>query len=273
MNKSAIHVAMAFFLVACSGGRDGGYDEVPEIVRIKKKTPYHTVNEGETVGDIATRYDMTRSELVKLNDLQPPYQLYTGQRLLIKIRVDSGSDVQSVEGRQAKLPDAKRESSDAKEKEKVTGPGEIEQEIPRFNDAIEETVTDEYEWPVADAREKIVQHFGDDGADGGIIIDTSAGTPVKAIADGIVVISGIPGGEAAAYGLTVVIKHPGKKKMSIYANLQEAAVAVKDEVKRGDVLGKAGKSGAIAKKAQLYLEIRAIGAGGNKAVDPEKLLP
>jgi lipoprotein NlpD len=249
MNLNVICVIATFLLVACSGNRGDNY-EPPEVVRVKKKIPYHTVMEGETVGDVATRYSMTRAEVIKLNDLRIPYQLYTGQRLLIRVSADSERPPAS--GCYARLS----ESNDGCKIQKDAA------------DVITADAADEYEWPVAGAKNRIVQHFGDDGADGGIIIDASAGTPVKAISDGVVVISEVPGGEAAVYGLTVVLKH-ADKKISIYSNLQETKVGIKDKVKKGDIIGKVGKSGASAKKAQLYFEMRVE----NKSADPEKILP
>ncbi|MBQ7524035.1 MAG: peptidoglycan DD-metalloendopeptidase family protein, partial [Alphaproteobacteria bacterium] len=134
-------------------------------------------------------------------------------------------------------------------------------------------VKSDYIWPVANGKSKISQHFGANDVDGGIIIDASAGTPVKSIADGVVVIAGVPSGDAAAYGTTVVVKHTAKKTMSIYANLKEAKVAVRQKVKQGTIIGKVGQSGTIARKPQLYFEINDLAGKGRQAVDPEKLLP
>ena len=94
---------------------------------------------------------------------------------------------------------------------------------------------------------------------------------MKSIADGTVVIAGVPSGDAAAYGVTVVVKHPSQKTMSIYSNLKEATVAVKQKVKQGTIIGKVGQTGSIATKPQLYFEINEISDKGRQSVDPETL--
>jgi lipoprotein NlpD len=257
MNRNIVCVIATFLLVACSGNRNDRY-ESPEVVIVKKKNPYHTVAEGETVGDVANMYSMTRAEVIKLNDLRPPYQLYAGQRLLIRINVDGG--VPQTDTCSVRLIDSN--PVDNTQEQDAT---EISEQKAMSESA---EPANEYEWPVAGAKERITQRFEEAGSDGGIIIDASAGTPVRAISDGMVIISGVPDGDAAVYGLTVAIKH-ADGKVSIYSNLQESTVKVKDKVKKGAIIGKVGKSGAIAKKAQLYFELRA----GNKSIDPEGILP
>jgi murein DD-endopeptidase MepM/ murein hydrolase activator NlpD len=131
----------------------------------------------------------------------------------------------------------------------------------------------DYIWPISNGKTKISQRFGTEGIEGGIIIDASVGTPVKSIANGVVMIAGVPSGEASAYGITVVVKHAAKKTMSIYAGLKEANVKVGQQVKQGTIIGKTGKTGTIAKKPQLYFELNDLAGKGRRSIDPEKLLP
>jgi murein DD-endopeptidase MepM/ murein hydrolase activator NlpD len=133
-------------------------------------------------------------------------------------------------------------------------------------------VKSNYIWPVTNGNTKILRKFKEDDSDG-IVIDASVGTPVKAVADGEVLISGTPSGDAAAYGITIVLKHASLKTMTIYANLKETSVAIHQKVKQGAVIGKTGKSGTIADRPQLYFEISDLAGKSRRAVDPEKLLP
>lgn len=287
--------AFALILTSCSSVNNN--EQPPEIVKVKRVNPYHKVSDGDTVGSIATKYGMTRSELIKLNKLEVPYQLYNGQRLVVnpkthnddtkEIKVEESSVVTAInEDSAPKMEDHASELNETSDKEggnKIDEKSKVEEEdkatiddarvdTPESSEDVEVIPESEYEWPVADGKNKISQHFGDNDVDGGIIIDASVGTPVKAISDGVVMISGVPNGEASAYGVTVVIKHPLKKKMSIYANLKETSVKVGQKVKKGDLVGKVGKSGTVAKKPQLYFEVNDLAGKGRKSVDPEKLL-
>ena len=260
---------LTLFLCGCA--RDG--DNLPEVVQVKKITPYHKVSGDDTVESIAKQYGMKRSELIKLNKLEQPYHLYEGQRLIVTPRVSDvpepavDADI-TVKSNSNDVPEQKMES------EKLNTGAPVEDNEVLDNEALQNEpkvveAKSDYIWPVANGKSKISQRF--DG-EGGIIIDASVGTPVKSIADGTVVIAGVPSGDAAAYGVTVVVKHPSKKTMSIYSNLKEATVAVKQKVKQGTIIGKVGQTGSIATKPQLYFEINEISDKGRQSVDPETLL-
>ncbi|MDR1288822.1 MAG: M23 family metallopeptidase [Holosporales bacterium] len=271
----ALSVLVVIGLTSC-GDRDR---RLPEIVRVERVIPYHVVEDGDTVGSIATKYGMSRSDLIKLNTLKPPYQLYDGQRLVIILRPDG--ERSSIREAEVVKPD---DPSAPKTEDVKKQADEKKQDVDADNATIDDIAdngagnlvaqeptepTSDYIWPVADGKNKISQHFDD----GGITIAASAGTPVRAIADGIVKIAGVPDGEAAAYGVTIVLKHDSKNMLSIYANLDEAMVNKSKKVKKGDIIGKVGKSGTIAKKSQLYFEMNDLAGKERRPVDPEKVLP
>lgn len=266
--KIYIFCALSLFLTSCAH-KD---IELPEIVQVKKVNPYHKVSEGETVGSIAEKYGMTRANLIKLNKLEQPYQLYNGQRLVIIVKTESEEKKERESEGVVVLGDSEKTNNN----EEVVNESEKDKETIddiQEEDKEEPVVRSDYIWPVENGKSKVTQHFDSTEVDGAIIIDASVGTPVKAIADGLVVISGTPSGEAAAYGTTVVIKHTSKKMMSIYANLKEANAIVGKKVKQGDIIGKVGKSGSIARKPQLYFELNDLSGKGRRSVDPEKYLP
>ena len=274
MSKKIFRLSLlALLLGGCA--HDG--DNLPEVVQIKKITPYHKVKGEDTVESIAKQYGMKRSELIKLNKLEPPYHLYEGQRLIVTPKVDD-NEVTSIE------PDVTVKTSDMDDPLPVKSDdlnSDASTTIDETENAVSEGAerdleqkpvvkTNEYTWPIANGKSKISQHF--DG-DGGIILDASVGTPVKSIASGTVVIAGVPSGDASAYGVTVVVKHTAKKTMSIYSNLKEAKVTVGQKVQQGTIVGTVGQTGSIAKKPQLYFEVNDLsGKEGRHAVDPEKLL-
>ncbi|MDR3031475.1 MAG: M23 family metallopeptidase, partial [Holosporales bacterium] len=242
------------------------------IIRIDRISPYHKVEESETVGSIAQKYKMTRAELIKLNNLQPPYQLYAGQRLIVNRKIEDDALLQENVDITVTETSKVQQKEDKTEIKPVEAPEAPMENVDDIKTEIVEKKEAEYIWPIENGAQKVSKRFGEDGIEGGILIDASAGTPVKAIADGIVIISGVPFGEASAYGVTVAIKHPNKKKMSIYAYLKEANVEVHKTVRKGDLIGKVGKSGTRAEKPQLYFEVSDVSKKERKSIDPEKLL-
>ena len=273
MNRKILRATLlALLLAGCA--HDG--DNLPEVVQIKQINPYHEVKGDDTVESIAKQYGMKRSDVIKLNKLEPPYHLYEGQKLIITPKVSDSEEANvdpDVRVSMTSMDDTSSIQSDDFNSDASTSIDDEEHKVPEdIKNNLEQKPTvdvHEYDWPIANGKSKVSQHF--DG-DGGIILDASVGTPVKSIAAGTVVIAGVPSGDAAAYGVTVVVKHTAKKTMSIYSNLKEATVSVGQKVQRGTIIGKVGKTGSIAKKPQLYFEVNDLSGKGRHAVDPEKLL-
>jgi murein DD-endopeptidase MepM/ murein hydrolase activator NlpD len=137
--------------------------------------------------------------------------------------------------------------------------------------------------------------FGHRGTD----IDGATGEPVRAVADGVVVVAGmdIPGGgkhvsfspeEASALtrkdipqggGLYVAINH-GNNFGTIYMHLDSYSVRQYQKVKAGDIIGTLGQTGSKESGPHLHIEFRKGDARVNPAeylaavlVDPYKDLP
>jgi len=92
----------------------------------------------------------------------------------------------------------------------------------------------------------------------GIGIEAALGTPVKAIADGEIMVAEPIG----TYGLTVIVQHGGGD-YSVYGSLQRAQVAKGARVRKGQVIGTVGRADPDL-SPHLHLEIRPKG----RAVDP-----
>ena len=63
------------------------YESVQNAVNEKleaKKEVWHTILEGETLSEIAERFDTTVTELVKLNDIKTPSLIYSGHKIRVK---------------------------------------------------------------------------------------------------------------------------------------------------------------------------------------------
>ncbi len=120
----------------------------------------------------------------------------------------------------------------------------------------------------------------------GLDVDATGGEPISSIADGVVTFAGLdlPGRVAPQVvspdelatmkrpplgpgGLFVCIRHV-PHIVSCYMHLQSYRVAVKDEVKAGQVIGNVGKSGVKSSGTHLHLEIHRDGV----AIDPAPIL-
>jgi len=98
----------------------------------------------------------------------------------------------------------------------------------------------------------------------GVDWNPGAGTPVSAMADGVVVGRGNPSG---AYGVWIEIEHlvNGQRITTLYAHLRQGSLrhGVGDTVAVGATVGSVGSTGAST-GAHLHFELRV----GERAVDP-----
>jgi murein DD-endopeptidase MepM/ murein hydrolase activator NlpD len=120
-----------------------------------------------------------------------------------------------------------------------------------------------FRWPV---RGRIVTAFGpkpNGQQNDGINIAVPEGTPIKAAEEGEVAYAG---NELKGYGNLVLLRHPNGF-VTAYAHASELLVKRGDKVKRGQVIGKSGRTGAI-NSPQLHFEIRK----GSTPVDPTPYL-
>ncbi|MCU0303798.1 MAG: M23 family metallopeptidase [Thermoanaerobaculales bacterium] len=120
-------------------------------------------------------------------------------------------------------------------------------------------------WPVAPSAASVSAAFGavrGGTRHQGIDLAAPAGTPVWATADGTVVAAGRDG----RFGRTVVVDHGGGYRTR-YAHLKKIETRVGRRVRRGDVLGRVGRSGN-ARGAHLHYEVLRDGV----AVDPRPFM-
>ncbi len=118
-------------------------------------------------------------------------------------------------------------------------------------------------WPVAQAKAAVSAEFGvprGSSRHEGIDFAAPAGTPVRATADGTVVVAGRDG----RYGRTVLIDHGGGFKTR-FAHLKKIETKRGRRVERGDTIGRVGKSGN-ASGAHLHYEVIKNGVPVNPRV-------
>lgn len=116
-------------------------------------------------------------------------------------------------------------------------------------------------WPLSGS---LIAGYGaklpDGRASHGLLIGASAGTPVRAVADGSVVYAEWMSG----YGLILIVDH-GNGYMSLYAHNDSVLRDAGDRVKRGDPVATVGSSGGHGRPA-LYFELRRNGEPVNPDV-------
>jgi murein DD-endopeptidase MepM/ murein hydrolase activator NlpD len=120
-----------------------------------------------------------------------------------------------------------------------------------------------FRWPV---QGRIISEFGtkpDGGHNDGIDVAVPLGTSVKAAENGVVAYAG---DELKGYGNLVLIRH-SNNWVSAYAHNDEILVKRGDQVRRGQVIAKAGRTGQVS-QPQLHFELRK----GSRPVDPTKFM-
>lgn len=101
----------------------------------------------------------------------------------------------------------------------------------------------------------------------GVDITSDRGTPVKAVADGVV--SDVR--SDSYYGITVVVDH-GNGLQSLYRNLAtDETVSVNQKIKQGEVIGSIGNTAADESAEQAHLHFEVL--KNNVSVDPMTYLP
>jgi murein DD-endopeptidase MepM/ murein hydrolase activator NlpD len=110
--------------------------------------------------------------------------------------------------------------------------------------------------------ERIDPFNGEGAFHTGIDISSPTGTPIMAPADGIVIATSFVNG----YGRAIIIDH-GYGMSTLYGHLSGFAVAERESVHRGDVIGFVGSSGRST-GSHLHYEVRIH----NTPVNPHKYL-
>lgn len=202
-----------------------------------KKFIYHEVQIGETIKDIAEKYEVSVDEIASCNNLYPPYELEELQIIKVKI-------IKKIQ------PDITIQKPNIISKEENI---EITKQAPIFSV--------DYIKPV-DGR--IISKFGektDYGPNKGINISAKNGTKVLATATGSVIYASYDG----TFGNLVIIKLSDKNIITSYAHLEDLVISKGASIKQGDIVGYVGSTGKV-KSPQLHFAVRE----GKIAKDPLK---
>ncbi len=260
-----------------------------------------TVLEGETIYTISKKYQVPLRDLIKQNNLNPPYKLSAGDHLTIPAptyhQVLAGDTLYSVARLYKMNIDTLIELNDLKSPYNLIVGQKLR--IVKFNNAVEAQETrvaeislkkpaedkqekrearnhdspgfvertldkmNHFSWPV---RGEIVSRFGPKSGglyNDGINIKAKEGDAVKAAEDGVV---SYAGNELKGYGNLIIIKHSGGW-ITAYAHLSKVAVKRGQKVTKSTKIGEVGSTGNVA-SSQLYFGLRK----GRDAVNPENYL-
>jgi murein DD-endopeptidase MepM/ murein hydrolase activator NlpD len=230
----------------------------------------HVVAPGETLSKISHRYGKTIPEVAKANNMEPHATLKIGDRIIIPgLRTSSPADKSEPKRAQAqppalqaaKAPPAAKQSEPS-QRAAVMAPATDTPEPPTAAGKTTDA-TPTFRWP---AKGRVIAGFGpkpNGQQNDGINLAVPEGTPIKAAEDGVVAYAG---SELKGYGNLVLIRH-ANGYVTAYAHAKELSVKRGDQIKRGQVVGKAGQTGNVD-APQLHFEVRK----GPTPLDPMPLL-
>ena len=180
------------------------------------KIIYHEVQVGETIEEIALKYEQTVDEIAQLNSLFPPY--YLDEFQIIKIKA-------LKEGIKNNEPEPKKHVMKPKG--------------PNFTKPVDG---------------KVLVKFGEStpyGINKGVNIAAKEGTKIMAAAGGKVIYADYD----ATFGYLVIIKVDGQNIVNSYAHMEDLIISKGKTVKQGDIIGYIGNTGKVD-KFQLHFGIR-----------------
>lgn len=237
----------------------------------------HVVNEGETLSDIASRYDLAVETILWENNLLETDKIKPGQELKIlpidgiRHKVARGETIYSI-GKKYGLEDSQvqvivdypfNEFLNDETFELVVGqeliipdgikpaePGETP--IARIAkiltpDAGTVTATGNFVWPAQGGISQGYRFYHK-----AIDISNKGGGPILAADSGVVIVAGWP--DNYGYGNRVMIDH-GNGFVTLYAHLSLIQVKEGQRVNRGDVIGQMGSTGRST-GTHLHFEVR-----------------
>ena len=238
----------------------------------------HVVAPGETLSSIARLYGKSRHEIAKANKIDVNIAVRIGQRLTVpgvsqaKIK-QLGAPPSTLAAQATKPATAKPEATPAPVKmaaapatatARLASPA-TETPAEAAPAAVAETTgaVPSFRWPV---RGRVITEFGaktPSGKNDGINVSVPEGTSVKAAEDGVVAYAG---NELKGYGNLVLVRH-SNGFVTAYAHASDINVKRGDQVKRGQIIARAGQTGSVS-SPQLHFEIRK----GSTPVDPAQYL-
>lgn len=216
---------------------------------------FYTVKSGDSLMSISRKSEVSYSNLIRINHLQKPYGIYTGQRIYLKSNSSSESLADRIPQKVVPVAGGNTQTianSTAVPASVATAPTKVVSGKSRAVSGVS------WMWP---ARGTVIRNFS--STNKGIDIAGSRGQNVNAAASGQVVYSG---NALRGYGNLIIINHDNEY-LSAYAHNDMLLVKEGQRVKKGQVIAKMGSTDAS--RVMLHFEIRYRG----NSVNPRKYLP
>jgi lipoprotein NlpD len=240
---------LSLFVASCASSRVVRGPSSHRSHPVKVSTPRYgataVVQRGDTIYHIATSNGITALDLALWNGIPPPYIIYPGQRLRLYPGATSTAGTTSPP-RSSTAPATSRAPSTPTPPPVASTPA---------------NAPFAWRWPTDGSL--VETYASGDPTRQGIDIAGSAGQPVRAAADGVVVYSG---SGLVGYGELIIVKH-NDQWLSAYGHNRARLVNEGQLVKAGQQIAEMGRSGAA--RDMLHFEIRYNG----KPVDPQAYLP
>lgn len=256
--------------------RNNGYSNSNNnsSIRIERPQSYR-VQRGDTLYSIARKNNVSRQDIIDLNDLQPDDPLTPGQVLVFPVDDNPQPDV-VVNNKPARTPATKTKPrvtrtnvvrADNTEADPQDTPPTRPTPSRRTPAAAGSTACpnpadESLQW-VNPAEGELLGEFSETGNQKGLEISGDFGTPVVAAAPGEVVYSGAG---LRGYGKLILVKH-NATFITAYAHNRKLLVKLGQKVEGGEQIAEMGNT--EASRVELYFELRKCG----KAVDPRQYLP
>jgi murein DD-endopeptidase MepM/ murein hydrolase activator NlpD len=243
----------------------------------------HKVVPGETLTSIARHYGKSRVEIAKANHIDSYATLRVGQTLTIPgVRPAPQKSANVTKPQPAPQPTvaAAPAKLQAPAKSQASAPTQVASVQPTATARVVTPATEtpqasaptgseltgsvpSFRWPV---HGRVIAGYGakvNGTPNDGINLAVPEGTSVKSAEDGVVAYAG---NELKGYGNLVLVRHPNGF-VTAYAHASEVLVKRGDQVKRGQILARAGQTGSVT-SPQLHFEIRK----GATPIDPSQYL-
>jgi murein DD-endopeptidase MepM/ murein hydrolase activator NlpD len=257
---------------------------LPALSRIQK----HPVTRGETLESISQQYKLMPETIINMNPFVNNGKVTDGNVLQIPpfdgfvVNIPNGKTWRQIAANYRVRLDTLFEINGCQENPRVMFVPVVSKQQQRQSNEVEftapvqtgssttisgyplansTTVALGYGWKIHPITGKVFFHSGVD-------LVAPVGTPVEAIAPGIVVFAKDQG----SYGKLVIINHAGGLQTR-YAQLETIQVKLGQEIKKGDILGTVGATGQpTSREPHLHFEIRANEPLGWTAKDPKEYL-
>jgi len=242
----ALCIAAPVLLAGCVTRQDAmaeTHDDWPLVV---------TVHDGDTLSEIADRYNVPTERICDANDLDSGSTIYPGE----KLKVPGGHEARRNDDRpvQQRTASVERHDLPAPKPRPHTSQQQYASNDPIVHNGDDLPVSSGGIHFAAPVGGRVIAAFGSYGngqRNDGINIAAQFGTPVHVAADGVVTYAG---NELKGYGNLILVKHAGGY-VTTYAHVGTIGVQAGQHVARGDVIATVGQTGDVD-SPQLHFEIR-----------------